>query len=739
MHIARKKTSIMEDIRRKNKPNIKIKQKLSFTMLDLIASYIISSNKSIRNKGYMNIQKLMDILDMNLYQDEPDKIRIEFINAALEARLKYKLTKKEQVIDYIYSSNAQIPKIELNLQEISNDEVDYINESITRLLNTAEFEYQIHEFEGMSKEYDNANPYHKKEIVEDWKNLVGAVHNNIRMNKIEKANDEIFCISKGFQEYARETHNALSDPSHFLHTGIYGLNALLGGGFENSRTYCFFGLQGEGKSTTLLDLALQIKRYNRNYKPKDPTKIPAVVYLTLENSKRETFERFFVQVADAENQYTDYDVDTAIDMMINQGGCVVSDSNPIDIIIKEENSDSVDTSYLYELYDDLADQGFEVICFIVDYLKLINSIKNFSASEERLKLGSVVKEMKAVAKDLDIPIITASQFNREANAKIDEARNSNKVNNIKLLNRANIGESMLILDNIDVNIMLDPEYVKEQCGTVKYMGFKLSKSRNKPLLKKIDGNRSIYQPYTRYDGIKLVEDIGGKPAYKVNLLDEVELNTEPKTVVDDKTPVPDNSNRCTETIIPAEYKPIKEKDNNEEKVENEKKVYLDENGKELAYNPNWRNEPEYKFVKGVGEVFNVDSLPPEQQIRRRKNAKEALDNFNNPKPIELPGPSRYSDEYTFLYDPYGSKEERLAYDYNLMYDKNYTPNEFWMLEDHLNRVKRGLIKEDDLRMRPFQHIDKKVVKNPFIKVNAVDRRVLLEHSPEHELINSILN
>ena len=147
MHIARKKTSIMEDIRRKNKPNIKIKQKLSFTMLDLIASYIISSNKSIRNKGYMNIQKLMDILDMNLYQDEPDKIRIEFINAALEARLKYKLTKKEQVIDYIYASNAQIPKIELNLQEINNDEVDYINESISRLLDTAEFEYQIHEFD----------------------------------------------------------------------------------------------------------------------------------------------------------------------------------------------------------------------------------------------------------------------------------------------------------------------------------------------------------------------------------------------------------------------------------------------------------------------------------------------------------------------------------------------------------------------------------------------------------------
>ena len=90
--------------------------------------------------------------------------------------------------------------------------------------------------------------------------------------------------------------------------------------------------------------------------------------------------------------------------------------------------------------------------------------------------------------------------------------------------------------------------------------------------------------------------------------------------------------------------------------------------------------------------MNVDALPPEQQIRIRQNAKEVIDNFNNPKPFILPGPSRYSDEYTVIYDPYGSKEERLAHDYNLMYDKQFTENEFWMLKEHLDKVKRHELK-----------------------------------------------
>lgn len=742
MYIPKKKTSVMEDIRRKNKLPAKIKQKLTFTMLDLIASYIISDNKNIRTKGYNNINKLINLLDRSLYQDDADLMRLEFIEAALEARLKHKLIKKEHVIDYIKTVTSS-NRFDINIQEISNDEVNYINESITNLLDTAEYSYQMQEFVGLSKEFDNATPYHKKELIEVWKNLVSKTNTNIRMNKIEKDDDEILCLSNGFEDYARRAHAELSDESGYLMTGMQGLNALLGKGFENGRTYCFFGLQGEGKSVTLLDMALQIKRYNKNYKTKDPTKIPAVVYLTLENTKRETLQRFFVQSADVENQYTDYSVDKAIDMMINQGGLVVTDDNPIDIVIKQKSPNSVDTSYLYDLYDDLSDQGFEVICFIIDYLKIINSINGFSSSEERLKLGSVVLELKSIASELDIPVITASQFNRDANSKVDEARNSSIKDTLKYLNRANIGESMLILDNLDGSFTIAPEHSEG----IKYLGIKLIKARYKPNLVFLEGARQLHHLYTKPDGIKLMEDVGQKKvSHILNFIEEVQLNPQkPGTIVDKNVTIPDNSNRCKETIIPAneDYKSIKNKDddNNKENDENnkEKKIFLDENGKELPYNPNWRDEPKYKKVKGIGELFNVDSLPPEQQIRQRMNAKQALDNLNNPSIINLPGPSRYSDEYTLIYDPTGSKEERLAYDYNLMYDKNFTEDQFWMLKDHLDRVKRKEISEDDLSFRPFYHVDKNVTKNPFIKITAVERRASLGHSSVHEMLNKVIS
>src|SRR5574343_461007 len=153
MYIERKKSSTLEELRKKNKPQKKIKQKLSFTMLDLIASYIISNN----------IKNFMELLDRSLYQDDLDFMRFDFIQAALDARLKHKLVSKEQVIDYINASNADKPRFNMNLQEISNDEVNYINTSITNLLDTAEFDYRIHEFEGMAKDFSNATPFHKKE------------------------------------------------------------------------------------------------------------------------------------------------------------------------------------------------------------------------------------------------------------------------------------------------------------------------------------------------------------------------------------------------------------------------------------------------------------------------------------------------------------------------------------------------------------------------------------------------
>jgi uncharacterized protein (UPF0297 family) len=744
--LPKKATSSLEEVRRNNRKEIKIHQKLSFLMLDLICSYLISDNRNIRKKGYNNINKLVGLLDMELYKEEQCMERILFIQYGLEARLKYNLTSGEQVLDFIISSSYET-KRHINLREISNDEVDYINDSVSNLLDSATFSEKIYEFEGYAKEFEGANPHQKNEIVEAWKDLVIKSHNDIRKHRIDKSDDECFSLAdQEFEDYTRFCYQDMTNPSNKLATGMVGMNYLLNEGFESGRVYCIFGLQGEGKSSTLLNLAVQIKKFNRNFKPKDKTKKPCIVLLTMENQAKETLERLFSLVSN-NNNMADYDVDEVIRMMREDGELYISTDNPIDIIVKYKPNESVDTSYIYDLYDELSDSGYEVITVILDYLNRIRSVNRYSASEERLKLGAVTNELKTIAVELDISIITASQFNRDANSKIDEAREKGtKKNLVGLLGRNNIAESMQILNNLDAAFMIVPEV--ENNGTEKYLGISLAKSRYFPILAPLNYQRYIHQPYMSVDSMTLVTDVGlPKPLFKLSFNADINEMCMNGAVVDNKVSLPDNSHRYNESnIIDTEEKKPKKESKNEriqkdiirEKQEYEMKQKgikiekADTYTNDLGYNPNWRNEPEFKYVEGLGNVKNVDSLPPEEQIKIRHNVKMAEENIKNPKPVILPGPGRYTDEYTFIYDPNGSKEERLVRDYNNMYGTRFVISDYIMLRDHLTRVRNHEQKEDDLRMNPFHHIKRHIVKRAFIWFDAVDRRELKPQLVSHK-------
>ena len=157
--------------------------------------------------------------------------------------------------------------------------------------------------------------------------------------------------------------------------------------------------------------------------------------------------------------------------MMRENGLDINDKDPIDIIIKYKPSNSVNTAYLYELADELSEYNYEVICYIIDYINIIRSVEPYKPSEERLKLGSVINEFKTIAAEMDIPIITAGQLNREANRKVDEARNQNIVNMLPFIDRSNLGESMLILNNLDAAFIITPSYVESTHE--KYLAIKI--------------------------------------------------------------------------------------------------------------------------------------------------------------------------------------------------------------------------------------------------------------------------
>ena len=100
MIIQKNDKTILEQQRKRQEPK-QINQKLSRVMMDMIISYLLSDNKSIRQKGYTNIQQMLMLLNRSFYRDDDDSRRLEVINDLLKGRLEYGIKDRNQLVDYI--------------------------------------------------------------------------------------------------------------------------------------------------------------------------------------------------------------------------------------------------------------------------------------------------------------------------------------------------------------------------------------------------------------------------------------------------------------------------------------------------------------------------------------------------------------------------------------------------------------------------------------------------------------
>ena len=203
---------------------------------------------------------------------------------------------------------------------------------------------------------------------------------------------------------------------------------------------------------------------------------------------------------------TEYDLDDVMRQMREEGKLVVTDDDPIDIIIKFKPAFSVDTSYMYTLVEDLEDMGLECICFIQDYIGRINS--TMKLSETRLEYGKIVDDMKVFASLKQIPVVTAGQLNRDASKHIDESRKKNKSDLVRTLGRSNVSESVLILNNSDAVYIIAPE---EQVKGEKWIGWQRVKKR-------FETTDQDYYYIPCYPGtMTMVEDLGAAPVSRTTM------------------------------------------------------------------------------------------------------------------------------------------------------------------------------------------------------------------------------
>ena len=494
-----------------NNQSESIKMVIDLSTFNIFCRYVISSSAHLRMNHLMNLKKLIDALSPETYANDPDKLkRIAFIKRGLEAKIKFNLTDPDMVINHIKSGlDFDIDFIDWNTYELTADEILWVHNLVTDSLKYFFVYTAADKLLDIGTRIKSSDYSHRGDLIREFEEFIDDSKNSFRKaNTDDNLTDMVFSLRDGvFDEAITETYNLITNPSRRLICGMQGLNEMVGGGFESGRVYMLLGITGIGKSISLLNLAYQLKRYNRHYRPKDPTKTPCIVILTMENTVVETITRLFDLAVEGTLSMGNYSLEDVLHKLRTEGELVLDDSSPIDLVIKYKANKSVDTSYLYSLCEDLEDDGYEVICMIQDHVKRIRSIYN--SNDIRIELGDIVNELKVFAAYKDIPVITNCHLNRDAAKTIEEGNAKSSPTDITMkLGKSNVGESLLMLDNIDCAIIINLDFDE---NNNKYMVFSIIKMRDKT------ERTYIAQPFMYGSGIRMVEDVGGVPQFRERL------------------------------------------------------------------------------------------------------------------------------------------------------------------------------------------------------------------------------
>lgn len=494
----------------------KLKLNLDVTELDLLCAYVVSDNKILNRNNIQAVKKFMDMLDISQYKNNSQLMeKIDMINRAIFIKLQQNVHSKDLVLRTIAGGLGGIVP---NVKDLDMTEILWVNQMLESVISNKYIESELNVGMDIMTRLASSDYANKSRIATEFELWINRVQNKIRKTKIEASEEMSFSLRPNkLNAVLRETHRQITSPRSTLRLGTQALNMLTGGGLCSGRVYVLLGLPSEGKSSTLLDIAIQIKKYNKQYKCSDPSKTPCVLLFTMENAVYETVERMYGMMTHSKLKNV-ISEDEAINEF-NLKGLHISTDDPIDIVIKYRPGMSEDTSYIYKLIDDLNDDGYEVICVIQDYLKRIHAAQGTFNGDFRREIGEIVNEFKVLATIKQIPVVTASQLNREATANIDNARARNKADLVRMLGRANVAESNLIIENSDWIAQIAPEVDKD--GN-KYLGIQCVKIRyDMP-----EGLTYAFLPYIP-GTIKLMEDIySSVPVHKTTMMsnDEVLLN-----------------------------------------------------------------------------------------------------------------------------------------------------------------------------------------------------------------------
>ena len=372
-----------------------------------------------------------------------------------------------------------IPQINVSKDELPEDDLEYITNSLDQNL---KFSYILDVKDNLielTNDIETSSYTDFPSLLHQYRDLVTGIMNFFRSTDSSSMTNEIIHTGDPtFLDILYDTYEAIRNPASALQTGWQALNSALGprGGFQNKNLYCIHANTNSFKSAMLLHISRMIKEYNAARvieEFKRTGKIPTVLHISMENDNDEDNERLYKTVVKKDLGKCTSREELNQSWEHNFGS--ENEENPIDISFLHVDARSLSVDEIDVIIENLEEEGYRVIACVVDYLGLIKPRMEDMGKENRLQLKNIADDLLSLAKNRDIPVITAHQINRSGGAVLTNLKNQGGVNAISQMTNEFIGESYGIEQAVSWSAFIDIEIHGED----RWLMFKRNKSRYK--------------------------------------------------------------------------------------------------------------------------------------------------------------------------------------------------------------------------------------------------------------------
>lgn len=393
--------------------------------LNLIISMLF--NRANNKKFVTNVRTLFDCFSEDTIKSDYDiEVRVFLIKKLCELILVNNLNKNTEILQLLDISGPYFDQVyplitDLAILDIT-DQIAYScdklisNKLKSVLIETAGSELVSYYTRFASNTYNEEGIDYEEALqrVEYATDNLSRSFKRVRETMEESKNKSISCDGN-IKQRLSNILNKEKDDTYRIKTGLKQLNDMLGGGWERGRVYCALGPEKGWKSGFMFTVgAIGAKKFNKNLKPKDLTKKPVILYITLENTVDETYVR---ALSYAKGNNLDFKKMQDEDMYNTLLNCGYFSQNENDItepsiMIQYKNHGEISTADIDVMLDDLEKDGYECVFLIIDYIKHLRPLRR--NKEQRVELDDISLELCNLAKTRDLPILTAMQLNRGA-------------------------------------------------------------------------------------------------------------------------------------------------------------------------------------------------------------------------------------------------------------------------------------------------------------------------------------